>query len=398
MKRIVSILMACCIGLSLCGCQKTPEEVKQRMKSYGKNQQMTSEKITYCSVSDLKKTRLSDIHIKLDNMNLPDQVDFSQIESVEQLNLSFEKDYINNDAKYKKVFQVDPKIKSEAGQDSNGNYLNYNSEGKKQYYIISDNGFMVFAKGASYDIALGNLDQKVLKKYNFSNANTARKAEKFGSKKINVWNICNQAEKWLEKNVSIEQCRYQVLDAFVNEYQNGGKKGQLVTISADVTYKGMVFNPYAASMEYDGASANLNLMAYDVEMAYKDNGQLELFSNGVGNIKINSAQKINQIVDFKSALQIVNTEITGFNKLKIAKIVPMYTLEPQYQNKDEKYGTPGQKIKARPVYAFLIKQDLTQDMKQDLKTPSEEKNNIYNYIFVDMQTGKITTDIENGGK
>ena len=60
------------------------------MDRYGDNKQVNTEELRRCTVEELKTTKMSDLQIDLDNMTLPEDVDFSQIESIAVLDLAYE--------------------------------------------------------------------------------------------------------------------------------------------------------------------------------------------------------------------------------------------------------------------------------------------------------------------
>ena len=97
-----------CIRDRICtGCQSTPEVVEKRMSGYGSNGQIKSDDINYCSLLELKNANLKDINVELDNMVLPEKIDFSQVESVEVLDMSFESGFTDNKEHIAGLFGVD---------------------------------------------------------------------------------------------------------------------------------------------------------------------------------------------------------------------------------------------------------------------------------------------------
>lgn len=111
------------------------------------------------------------------------------------------------------------------------------------------------------------------------------------------------------------------------------------------------------------------------------------FSNSVGRLKIDSAEKVSEIVDLESAIRLVNREVSGFHQLKIDKVLPLYALYPKYNTEEELISFPGQKVEGRPVYAFIIKE------VEDKSEFGITKNNACKVVFVDMVTGEVCTNI-----
>ena len=78
--------------------------------------------------------------------------------------------------------------------------------------------------------------------------------------------------------------------------------------------------------------------------------------------------------------------MADFNKLKVEKIMPLYTIYSIYNvDKHEYISQPGRKVEARPVYAFLFNK---KEENEDLGISKEYEH----FILVDMETGELTTD------
>ena len=168
------------------------------------------------------------------------------------------------------------------------------------------------------------------------------------------------------------------------------KDGCMVSLVAEAYYKGIAFNDYGNDSEFDGEKVNMGLFSYNIKMDYAGEQLLESYNNGWGNLVLNNSNKVDKVIDFNSAVRIVNSEISGFNQLEIYKIIPLYALYPEViQDPDiDEFPWTGQKVSARPVYAFIMKAD-----KKGENKSSDDKSNDYKYIFVDMIDGTISTDI-----
>ena len=49
-RKIKICLILACLTVSVCGCQEVPQEVKERMETYGENRQMAEEQINRCTI------------------------------------------------------------------------------------------------------------------------------------------------------------------------------------------------------------------------------------------------------------------------------------------------------------------------------------------------------------
>lgn len=152
-KIKISFLLLC-LACLCCGCQETPPEVRERMAGYGENKQMASKERTYCTIAELKGEKLSDADMRLDNVILPQDVDFSGIESIAVLNLSFEENYTENREEAIDLFGIDENslISDTLDEERNmGGTVIYDSPIDRKYLAVEDNGFVSFVSGLTYD-------------------------------------------------------------------------------------------------------------------------------------------------------------------------------------------------------------------------------------------------------
>lgn len=378
--------MTICAGVMCCGCQKTPDEVKQRIKMYGDNKQIMSEEIKYCTVDELKEIKIADITVKLDNMTLPDEVDFSNIDMIEELDMAFDNNYLKSGKQFLEVFNINKSTLVDEGETFTGKTVTYDSEKEKKYFTIEDNGFMSFVSGITYKAVNSDLQQHVEAKYDLDVDDISEENVQFESGNVKLRQICTKAEDWLKRYLPTGDFEYEVSDIYVRNFKDGDDEHNQISLFAEIEHKGIPCNVYGIETGFDGTSGKVNLMTYGVNMNYEGE-KLTYFSNGVGGLKINSSKKVDKIIDLESAVKIVNEEISGFNKLNISKIVPIYALYPQYKSSEEQFSHEGQKVEGRPVYAFIINEG------EDDSVLGIYKSNSCKFIFVDMITGEITTNI-----
>lgn len=387
-KVKVSFLLLCMAWLC-CGCQQAPQEVLERMDSYGENKQMASKERDYCTIAELKRTKMSDSDVKTDNIILPQDVDFSEIESISILNLSFVENYMENREEAIDLFGIDENslINDTFDAETNmGGTAIYDSPVDRKYLAVEDNGFVSFVSGLTYDYINDKAEYgATLKKYDLEAEGLSGKKVEFEEREVDIAAARESAETWLNENIPMKDCEYRISDAYVRELSCSGEKKRQLSFYAEVFYRGMQFNSYASKQHADNAQVDFYM--YGIQLNYDGWEQLSFFSNGVGKINIDSGKEINEVIDLKSAIQLMNEEMSGFRELNITKILPMYVLYPTYQTDEELYAVPGQKMEGRPVYAFLIAEG-SDDTEFGIN-----KSNAYKVIFVDMVTGEVTTNI-----
>lgn len=345
-----------------------------------------SEEIKYCTVDELKEIKIADITVKLDNMTLPDEVDFSNIDMIEELDMAFDDNYLESGKQFLEVFNINKSTLVDEGETFTGKTVTYDSEKEKKYFTIEDNGFMSFVSGITYELVNSDLQQSVEAKYDLDVDDISEENVQFESGNVKLHQIRTKAEDWLERYLPASDFEYEVSDIYVRNFKDGDDEYNQISLFAEIEYKGIPFNAYGIETGFDGTSGKVNLMTYGVNMNYEEE-KLTYFSNGVGGLKINSSKKVDKIIDLESAVKIVNEEISGFNKLNISKIIPIYALYPQYKSSEEQFSYEGQKVEGRPVYAFIINEG------EDDSVLGIYKSNSCKFIFVDMITGEITTNI-----
>lgn len=338
-------------------------------------------------MEELKKITRSDINVELDNMTLPDNLDFSGLEGIAHLELSFEERDLENRENTLNLFEIEEESLQSDENTKLGRQVVYDSAADKKYLAMEENGFVSYVSGVSYDYINEKVKHKrILEKYDLNIDDISKKYLKFQNGEACISEMRDLAENWLQEHMPIAQCKYVVSDAYVREMESSEGSRKQLSFRVEVSYQGMRFNSYAGEMGKVGTQ--VGLATYDIQLNYDNRDQLSFFSNGSGRFKIASAQKVEKIVDLQSAVRLVNREVSGFNQLRVNKILPLYALYPKYQKEEQLFPFPGQKVEGRPVYAFII---------IDGEENAEFGINIENTckaVFVDMVTGEVWTNIE----
>lgn len=384
MKKIKVLFSLFLIGLLLCGCQETPEKVKENMQEYGDNPQVESSEITYCSAAELKESKMPEITGS--NLSFPKEVDFSHIEDVEVLSLSVEKNFLedNNVEKYAKLFGVDKrKLKKEGAETPWGQMLSYDNERTGNYLNISKNGGMARMAGELYDVK----PNVVEKKYNLDKDDISKVKVTLTDGTVNLSKLCKDTEQWLEDNMQIDGIRYKISDVYVRKSEEKQEAPRTLSMLAEYDHKGIRFNYHmkSESVEDENFETKDITTFLAAELGMADSGIPSYFSRNI-NVAIDSAEQVEQVVDLESAVNIVKEKMSAFGVFKISEILPLYML-----NLGKNAEKPGAQIEARPGYAFLI----TEEHKDDKYFGILKMNNCKHYFFVDMVTGELITDLEN---
>lgn len=384
--RLIYMIFAAC--LLLCGCQKTPEKVKENMEKYGENSQIGHTEVTYCSVDELKNKKLS--AIDTGNVKIISDADFSDVEAVDILQLSFEQNFIadTNIEKYTKLFGVNKEKlnNTEAGESDWGRGVTYDNEKEQKYLDMIENGGMSYMADSLYE---GGFDA-IESKYNVDKEDISNVNIYLADKEANLSDLCKNAEKWLEDNMYIAGLNYKVSDAFITKKSDVDTESRAVSICAECEYKGIRFNDYTKPLiknndDYD--QEVFTTTAFTI-LRYYDNQDIPSYFSRNTNFVLNSSKPIEKIIDPESAVRILKNELSGFGIFEVSEAIPLYALYLKDHSE-----SPGAGIEARPVYAFLVKDtNMASDMSSGIGTI---KMNYYkHFFFIDMETGELTTDLE----
>lgn len=397
-KNIIKPLCAAVIlCLAMCaGCQEAPKEVQERMEGYGKNEQMGSTEIKYCSVEELKQTDISEAAAGLDNMTLSETTDFSNMESLAILDMAYEDAFADNLDDFVKRFNLDRSTIHVNDHGTGKTDLHESDDpASRTYFALENNGFVSYISGLTYSYTKDEIQQvDTTETYDATVDDLSGKSVEFEDGEVPLADMMDTAEKRMEKDLPIEGCSYQVSEVYVRELQEGKKSAKQLSMKLNILYKGVRLNPYIIKFEdppkdaEENEKINVEVAYTGAEANYEGKDKLTYLANFDGKLKINSAEPVSEVVSLPSAVQLVNEKIAGFTELKIDRLLPMYALLPQYPDEKTVCGTPGQKVVGRPVYAFLINLDSQGISEFGINRTAER------FICVDMVTGEIITNIE----
>lgn len=392
-KKNLLVFLICMFSCGvLCGCQRTPEEVKENMEKYGENAQAGNTEVTYCSVDELKNKKLS--AVDTGNVDIISDTDFSNVEAVEVLQLSFEQDFLTdaNIEKYTKLFGVNKEKleNTEAGESSWGRGVTYDNEKERKYLDMIENGGMAYMADSLYE---GGFDA-IEKKYNVDKEDISNVNIYLADKEANLSDICKNAEKWLEDNMYIDGLNYKVSDAFITKKSDADTESRIVSLCAEYEYKGIRFNDYAKPLIKDNADYSQEIFtttAFTL-LHYYDNQDIPSYFSRNTNFVIKSSKPVEKIIDPESAVRILKDKLSGFGTFEVSEALPLYALYLKDHNE-----SPGAGIEARPVYAFLVK-DANMDSNTSSGIGMIKMNYYQHFFFIDMETGELTTDLEDLNK
>lgn len=385
---VILFLMLLCVG-----CQETPKEVLGRMEGYGTNEQISSTEVKRCGVKELKQTNVSEASAGLDNMTLPESPDFSNIESLAILDMSYEETFEDHLDKFVNLFDIN-KSTIQVNDHGAGKTDLYESDDPdtRTYFALENDGFISYISDLTYSYINDQIKKvDTNETYDVCIDDLAGKNVAFEDGEVPITDMIDMAERWLSKEIPIEGCSYRVSEVYVRDMEYGNKEATQLSMGLNILYNGVRLNPYIIKFE-DGDKNRVELSYTGAEANYEGKNKLTYFANFNGKLRINSAEPVSEVISLQSAVQILNEKIAGFTELKIDRLIPMYALFPQYPDKKTAFGSPGQKVVGRPVYAFLINLDSQGISNFGINRTAEL------FFCVDMVTGEVITNMKDPDK
>ena len=375
-KHLFLILIIGAIFL-LGSCRKAPKCVVNNMKEYGENGLIDEVKLKYVRIKDIKDSKMDNLMCK--NIVLENGLDLSEVNRVYDLKCVYgesKTDYekIKTECFESPVLNNWKQVNSELKGDE-GSQLEYENKTlfvDKSGYIdwCSDAKFWSGASGidAPYEV----LDEK--------NIDLKKAYAMIGGKeelqKINARVIYLDAK--LYDDYDIKPHLYKV-------HLSRVKNNNVLSLLYELKYNGIPLDIYTSKykvINYTPKTIRTNnyCRAYIWEK-----GKIGLYSHDE-RIRIKQKKELKRILSFDSALEVVSRKFSGFSKIKVNEVKLVYLIEPQKQRKGDYYAKNGARVHLRPAYRFLIKK------KRELSL----EENMYYYINVDVQTGEIESNINEG--
>ena len=366
MKSLKSLLLLSFFALSLTSCKKAPMQVLENKNNYNQNKQVSDFEIKYCDLKSLKRTDIS--RIRYDNLSLPKEICLDSIKGIYMINGRVPKDCLNNKKKVMDEFSLEESLQMKKEEMAGEKALTHQGE---SYLCIMDSGLVSYIRN----------NNKELPEFDESNADFYYMNNKKDRNVSFVKEIIEQAKKDDKKSLRPKNLEY------IPKYVAVAKKDNQVLVQGTYGYKGMeLLNSYTVRK----IKGHISPAKYEyINSIYSTNKEivLEHYFQTSG-CEIRDTKEVRKVVSLDSAIHIVSNKLSGFKKVNIREIVPVYMCLKEDTCKEFVYSA-GKKLKFRPVYLFKIK-------SVDDKKSFEEST--YVNLVVDMVTGEYFDDLAIRGK
>ncbi len=383
--RVKVIFIAFCLLYLLVGCQQVPDEVKDRMENYGEGGQIEKTELSYCTVEELRNASMDDIDHVPDNLTLPKKVDFSGIESIENLVLKRQEDYDENKEKIAELFGVkNPKWNLIEGYMEDYHTSDwYEYKGKDAYLAVDKNGELSYIDEEEYD---EGERLHTVERVHLNREECPDMVCNLKNGQIPLSEMLEKTQEWVDGcEILQDEFDYELRTVCVKKKPD---KTHRVAVLFQPMYKGVGLNYLAdgdgdlSIIPYEGARVVLNFAEIDKPF---------YFCNYT-NAYIVEENPIDEVLDFKSAVNLVDEKLSGFAGLKVCEIRIEYMIYAEKsENENDNVEREGAVFHTKPVYSFLIEFGEVDDARETLGIFEKDE---YVYVNVDMTDGTITTNFK----
>ncbi len=163
-----------------------------------------------------------------------------------------------------------------------------------------------------------------------------------------------------------------------------------VALSVQRMYKGVGLNYFARYDELDDSDTKFYEGSWVVLNFAEPDKPYFLFNHAP--VHVVEEEPVDEVIDFQSAVNLVEEELSGFSKIEVCEIRVEYMIvPPKSENEDNNTAKEGAVLHTKPVYSFLIEFGEVDDAAEMLNVFERDE---YVYVNVDMTDGSVITNFE----
>lgn len=373
-KRLIGITL---IMISLIGCRKAPQGVLDNMKQYGENDSAYTSNKKYSSVEDLSR-KYSFKKNEFRNLMLPKDLDLSSVRGIYEINGVYGGEVFDKKDEILKCFEDfhNAEWKYCKGE-LDGEYGAEIEDGDKRAYFDKP-GYYEYNLSQKWYVSNEGFQKPYKMLENHDEIDKAKIKTKQGPVSVQryVKTITDLYNSLLYNKTFVPQL-HRVLMYKVD-------KNDVGCFIFEKCYEGVPLDLYCKNLKCENHTVYFDRVTNFLTVYINEDGQLGLCTSDE-EIRINKKKRLGKVLNVESAIRIVSDTYSGFSKIKVEELKPVYLVIPHYK-KDGKtfYAKKGNRVELRPVYRFLIRNNEKNDVLQ----------NMYFYICVDMQTGEIMSNFD----
>ena len=391
MKRKKTFILFLCIIiiLPISGCQKTPNDVKEKSLKHQKAEDVKETDIKYVSVDHILDNQEKVLSKTYQNLSFQNTVHLEQPDSVSVLSLTVANPFgtkkkladicsvfWGTDQYRKEIVRLDDLREFPGGI---GVYaFNYYADNTADSARMSDNGYVALYK-ENAEMFTSNRQTICHVDWN-ENLDVVYD---IGGEEVSIREAVDYVNNWCNKNwITFEpEYSYQVKTVYVCKTK---QKGYYYYFDVCKVYKGMPFDDISFYIDVDNFYIRNSL---DVVMEHKN--ELSFFRNNNNSYDIAKNEEHNdKLIGLEQAILLVQEKMTGSQKFEIADIDLKYVIRSDLTYNDlverdiPSYVMPGCPVTARPTWSFIL--DYQPGREEEAGDPWPRK-----FINVDMISGEI---------
>ncbi|HCJ07027.1 MAG TPA: hypothetical protein DHV96_01285 [Lachnospiraceae bacterium] len=390
-KKVYFILCVCCILCLLAACQQAPTAVLERKSKYQENNQMEETTLNYCTISELRQSSIDMLSFTPQNLNLPSNIDFSNVKEIDLLKLSFPVEMSSKKGEYSAIWDIPhPNWQNYEGALQGDTGVVYENATEKKYFFIGNNGTISYISDQSYDDMELDMPNQITDIIYPEKENNLKIACAIDGQTTTLIDQIQYVNTWLLRCPLLDNdYTYPIKTVYIRKRQNGT---YYLSMQAQWQYKGISLDYFGGGIEEKDGNPYVRQMDNYINLDLTQPNQISRFNNN-GMLSINASEEQTEVIDFPTAVQIVEHTLSGFQKITIADIQILYALyvDYDYTSGTKYYAASGNTVTGTPVYSFMI------EYSKDNSSIGISEGNHYCYINVNMITGEVTTNINEKG-
>ena len=397
MKKVSLLLMLLSMCL-LAGCQKTPEEVKNRIDQYGKGNQGkedSTEQEEQFSLSDALKRMQEDIHTEAENLVLPETIDMPAISEISLLTLQYAQDFLSQKGAICKLWDVTSDRQwLDITSVLQGEKMVYSqNEKEKLYMAVGENGFSSMLRQNAYTVNMQGAIPNNGTIISMEQKEDLQKEIQFKDQPKDVQTVAAYVTDWMQDHWKTWEpdFSYQVKTGLIRQLDD---KQEFISFSLQPYYNDVPITVNGGRAGEGNDQDKLVSTSAGISVALFSGNSIDYFTNGTGSLCLKSAEVVDKVISLKGAIKLVENKLSSFKKIEISDVIIQYDLFPEYDysldsNKKWNAAMPGGTVNARPVYSFVIenKDPIFEDL-------GVNESAMYSYIDVDMLDGTLYYDLD----
>ena len=380
-QLLISIITLCMLS----GCVATPESVKNQ--ETGEKADIEYEQIQYCKPEEVNELMQEALDLELDNIKLPDTIHMQDASQVSNVMFRYSSDVLERKEELAKILDFPCKEWKvfDMGRE-NDETMTAEGDSKKDLITVSDNGFVSIMKNNVSQLLEDEFNPQIEDIIQIPLENDDWKERQCNLKDgtCTLGNVVQNIENFFRNDWCAFQPDFEqkVKTILLREED----KQNYLNVTVAQYYKGI---PLSTISTWSSSSGIIDKTCASFDILLDSKDEFTWLTNGTGMLEAVKEEAIEEVISPKTAMKFLEIRYTDYREIEIKDIQLVYELTPQ--GKALELIAPGAEVKAVPYYSFLIERKY-----EDVGITSVDESTLNYYINVNMLTGEIEEDIDEG--